>query len=372
MDADQKTSLLKQTDLMYFFDASTLHQLAENCRELHLRENETLFKEGSLEIAMYIVLSGKIAISKGNKQITILESGQYLGEMSLIESKPRSASAKAIGDTILMEITEDQFNKYLASEPKALIAIMKTLSSRIRHDLEVMATDLRKLSIFTHDIKNCLTPLTLTELYLEDLLEKFEGTLSHHKKREGVEDLKKVHEVISGAKVSLVTLTNNSLNYSKKIKVDYIKNKTLIPSLIQKTVEGISCHKYLKGKTVKQHLENDILKSVLNALDIERVLQNLIINAGHATPENGTIEVAVKTSGKDLLFSVIDKGCGIPEEIKPYLFKDAVTTKTDGNGFGLLSCKEIVEERHQGRFWYESIAGQGTTFHFTVPIESPA
>ncbi|OGW21470.1 MAG: hypothetical protein A3K09_05320 [Nitrospinae bacterium RIFCSPLOWO2_12_FULL_47_7] len=370
MDTDQKISLLKHTDLMSFFDVGALRQLAENCREIRLRKNETLFEEGSLEIAMYIVLSGEVSISKGNKQIAILGPGQYLGEMSLIESKSRSASAKAVSEAVLMEVSEDQFNRYLATEPKALIAIMKTLSSRIRHDLEVMAADLRKLSIFAHDIKNYLSPLSLAELYLEELLVKSKGTLSHHTKREGFEDLEKICEVISDAKAGLDTLTNNSLSYSKKIKVDYIKNKTLISPLIKKTIEGISCHKYLKGKAIKLNLEDGTWEGKINALDIERVLQNLIINAGHASTEEGLIEVTVKTNGKDLLFSISDKGYGIPEEVKPYLFKDSVTTKADGNGFGLLSCKEIIEERHQGRLWYDSTVGQGTAFHFTLPIES--
>lgn len=370
MDTDQKVAILKQTDLLSFFETSTLQHLAENCVEVRLRNEEMLFDEGSLEIAMYIVLSGEISIFKGNKQIAFLGPGQYLGEMSLIESKPRSASAKAVGDTALLEITEDNFNQYLATEPKALIAIMKTLSSRIRNDLEVMATDLRKLSIFAHDIKNCLSPLALTEFYLHELAEQSEGTQVEHKPRQSTEVLKKNKEVISDTKNNLDTLTNFSLNQAKRIKIDHIKKKTPILPLIEKTIKGISMHKHLAGKKVNVVKSNDVSEGMLNSLDIERALQNLIINAGYVTPENGTIEVAVKTNDNELLFSVADKGCGISDEVKPFLFKDPITTKADGNGFGLLSCKEIIEVYHKGRFWYDSKVGQGTTFYFTIPLQA--
>ena len=49
-----------------------------------------------------------------------------------------------------------------------------------------------------------------------------------------------------------------------------------------------------------------------------------------------------------------DRGAGIPDEVKPYLFKEVLTTKDDGNGLGLLSCKSIVKEHHNGKLWYET------------------
>ena len=61
-----------------------------------------------------------------------------------------------------------------------------------------------------------------------------------------------------------------------------------------------------------------------------------------------------------------DYGCGIPEEVQGYLFKDSLTTKSDGNNLGLLSCKGIIKENHQGKLWFETELGKGTTFDFTI------
>ena len=145
--------------MLSFFDESTLSKLVEHCREISLSPKEVLFNEDDLENAMYLILEGELEVFKGPKQIAILGPVQYLGEMSLIESKARSASARAQQTTLLIEINEEHFHTYLASEPQVLLSIMRTLSSRLRNDLETMMKDLRQLSIFTHDIHNFLSTL---------------------------------------------------------------------------------------------------------------------------------------------------------------------------------------------------------------------
>jgi signal transduction histidine kinase len=71
--------------------------------------------------------------------------------------------------------------------------------------------------------------------------------------------------------------------------------------------------------------------------------------------------------------SVSDNGIGIPEEILPKLFRlngqfsSAGTANEPGTGLGLVLCHEMVE-KNGGRIWAESIAGQGTTFIFTIPL----
>ncbi|PIQ96358.1 MAG: hypothetical protein COV67_10000, partial [Nitrospinae bacterium CG11_big_fil_rev_8_21_14_0_20_56_8] len=186
MEIQEKLGILKNIDLLNFYDEETLRNLMEHCREVSLAPDDTLFDEGSPENAMYLILSGELIVSKGNKQIASLGPSQYLGEMSLIEAKPRSASARATKETILLEINEGQFNKYLASEPQALLAMMRTLSGRIRADLGNTVREMRNLSIFTHDIRNNMTPLGLAEMELMDLIEKLRGTQSDHKAREGL------------------------------------------------------------------------------------------------------------------------------------------------------------------------------------------
>ena len=48
------------------------------------------------------------------------------------------------------------------------------------------------------------------------------------------------------------------------------------------------------------------------------------------------------------------------------ILKEVYTTKPDNNGFGLLSCKEIIEDFHKGKIWYETVPGKGTIFHIQL------
>ncbi len=86
---------------------------------------------------MYVILSGELIVSKSGVEIVCRKEGDYLGEMSLIGSKPRSATVMSALPTQLLEITQEQFHAQLSSSPDALMAIMKTLSDRARDNLKI-------------------------------------------------------------------------------------------------------------------------------------------------------------------------------------------------------------------------------------------
>jgi len=66
-----------------------------------------------------------------------------------------------------------------------------------------------------------------------------------------------------------------------------------------------------------------------------------------------------------------DNGPGIPEDLRARVFHPYVTSKADGTGLGLAIVERIVFD-HQGRVWFESQLGFGTTFFLDLPLEEPA
>ena len=108
-------------------------------------------------------------------------------------------------------------------------------------------------------------------------------------------------------------------------------------------------------------------ETLRNVLDLKRVVQNLIINAGYASEKGGKINVYFEGEEDGVKISVVDYGSGIPDDVQPLLLKEKYTSKPDGNGFGLLSCREIVEDYHDGKFGFHSEFGKGATFFFKVP-----
>lgn len=128
----KKKELLKTIDVLSFFHESTLERLAQESKEIVLKSDAVVFKEGDPGNAMYIVLDGEILIHHGEKTLTSMLPGTFFGEMSLIESCPRTAGARALIPSLLLEISDTQFQEYFATQPQALMAIMKTMSARSR------------------------------------------------------------------------------------------------------------------------------------------------------------------------------------------------------------------------------------------------
>jgi hypothetical protein len=81
---------------------------------------------------MYIILQGKVAIEVGDIIVGEMASGDFFGEMSLIDNAPRSATVTAQEATLLFAINDKNFERIIAWEPTIAIRIMKSLSKRVR------------------------------------------------------------------------------------------------------------------------------------------------------------------------------------------------------------------------------------------------
>lgn len=363
-----KCEFLQGIEIFKSFSEESIKTFLESCNEIILKDDEVLFEEGVPEKQMYIILSGDLAIYKSKKRIAVLGPGDFVGEMSLIESKERSASARAASNQVLLlEVTDGHFKKFLVSNPHALFSMMKTMSSRLRDDLLAMSRETQKINIFTHDMRNCLVPLQKAEVLLNNIMPNLKGREKGHKERKGWEEIKTTMDIVCSVTSNMVILIEQSLACALKLKSEYVKAEMEILPLIKETIDEISCHKLLRNKKIEIKVDGKIRKCLINSLDIKRVLQNLIINAGYVTGENGMIEILAKDLNDAVQVSVRDFGCGISEDVRSILLKEQVTTKPDGNGFGLISCREIIEEYHRGKINFETELNKGTTFHFTIP-----
>jgi hypothetical protein len=103
---------------------------------VELAEGDFVFKEGDLGTDMFIVHSGKIEIlqrvDEEDKQLAVLEKGDFFGEMSVLEDLPRSASARALSDVRLLQINSATFSQMLRDNPEIAVRMMRKLSRRLR------------------------------------------------------------------------------------------------------------------------------------------------------------------------------------------------------------------------------------------------
>jgi PAS domain S-box-containing protein len=108
-----------------------------------------------------------------------------------------------------------------------------------------------------------------------------------------------------------------------------------------------------------------------NKMLLQQVFQNLISNSiKYRHPERSPeIDVLIQDEALETHFAVSDNGLGFEERDRDRIFgifQRLDTDKTKGNGMGLAICKRLIEKQG-GSIWAESIAGEGSTFHFTLP-----
>lgn len=96
-------------------------------------EGEIIFKEGDPGDVMYAVVEGEVDIIVHNKPVSLVRQGEVIGEMALIDRKPRSATAIARTDCKLVVINEQRFNFLLKQTPMFVTQIMRVMAERLRN-----------------------------------------------------------------------------------------------------------------------------------------------------------------------------------------------------------------------------------------------
>ncbi len=134
MDA---ASLLRSIPLFEDLLEEDLIALSAALVPRNFRAGAMIFAQGDLGTAMYIVESGDVNIhlpGEASRRISLkdIARGEYFGELALFDDKPRSASALATSNAVLLELQRDTLENYLERRPRAAMAILRTMSERLR------------------------------------------------------------------------------------------------------------------------------------------------------------------------------------------------------------------------------------------------
>ena len=122
------------------------------------------------------------------------------------------------------------------------------------------------------------------------------------------------------------------------------------------------------GVSIRTNLGGELPMTVADRVELQQVLMNLMLNGIEGMSETGGILTVRSQPGAqdEILISVADMGCGLPQGKADRLFEAFFTTKPGGSGMGLSISKSIVEARG-GHIWATSNEGRGATFYFTLP-----
>lgn len=224
----------------------------------------------------------------------------------------------------------------------------------------------RVITILAHDLRN---PLTAALLAIDTLLFNSPGN-------EQTLDPKLVRQLLTQGRRQLglidhmiTDLLESGQSTNKKFIMK--PEKVSLGELCHESIEKLKEQWLAKSQTLNTDVPSDIPPTYVDRERIQQVLMNLLDNAIKYTPQGGTIHLSVlhRTTQK-VQVSICDNGPGIPEEQREQIFEDAFRlerdAEADGYGIGLSLCQKIVQA-HYGKIWVDSVCGQGSCFHFTLP-----
>lgn len=205
-----------------------------------------------------------------------------------------------------------------------------------------------------HEIKNPLTPMKLSIQMLQ------------RSKNDGAEDLNERIDKVTNTLIEQIdTLSNIATEFSSfaQMPKSVVEDVNLV-EILQNVAE---LHQN-SGAEISLNLQVDSAIVKADKEQMLRVFTNLIKNGIQAIPEDkvGKVSIGLKMEESLWVATISDNGSGIPEELREKIFVPNFTTKTSGMGLGLAMVKSIVETVN-GKIWFETTQGEGTTFYVSFP-----
>jgi signal transduction histidine kinase len=231
--------------------------------------------------------------------------------------------------------------------------------------LQLEAFKKELVSIVSHELR---TPL----LSISSALELFDQGLLGELSEKGKNRLK----FAQSETTRLIRLINDLLDIEKMEAGKFILDisEISVEELVEQAISSVAELAELKGIKLQTKYSQAGMSIEADSDRICQVLINFLSNAIKYSPEDSTVINSVEHNISQLMFSVEDRGRGIPEALKEKIFERFVQVeKTDatekgGTGLGLAISRAIVEQ-HGGTIGVESATGVGSKFWFTLPAK---
>lgn len=249
----------------------------------------------------------------------------------------------------------------LSGKPIGVIVVFRDITKEI--ELEKAKDEF--ISLASHQLK---TPPAAINWNLELLIDGTLGPLNPEQKKV----LEEVHTISK----KMIEVVEAMLNVSRIELGTFIVNPE--PVNFKEVIAGIlrEAEPQITRKRLKIGASYDPSVPMIPAdPGLAKVIcENIISNAIKYTPEGGSVETSLTfdSQAQSILIKVKDTGYGIPKDQQNMLFSkmfraNNVKDKIDGTGFGLYFVKSVIEFAN-GKIWFDSEEGKGTTFYIQLPI----
>lgn len=164
-------------------------------------------------------------------------------------------------------------------------------------------------------------------------------------------------------------IVKNLLEFSRESLPE--KEVTALDAILDEVVTFFHMQPDFGTIIIRKNFGSGLPKISVDSNQIRQVFMNLVINAGHAMPHGGELEISTYRSAdeKYVCAGLKDNGAGISEENLARIFDPFFTTKSEGTGLGLAISYGIIEN-HGGKIEVKSRVGEGTTVTVMIPVSA--
>jgi signal transduction histidine kinase len=286
--------------------------------------------------------------------VALFITNRITGSFALISNKMKEVNLGKHNEAIEWKRNDEigdlvkEYNKMVSKLDESAVALAKSERETAWREMA------RQVA---HEIKNPLTPMKLSLQYLQRAIKNKADNvneLSENVAQTLVEQIEHLNQIAS--EFSQFANIGNP-------KIEKFDVNDLLKSVIQLHTAGDST------QILWEQLDSKIIIEA-DKTQINRLFTNLIQNALQAVPPSKIPNIKITSRIKEEKFTLItvtDNGTGIPESVQSKIFTPNFTTKTSGTGLGLAMCKGIIEQA-KGEMWFETTAGEGTTFYVQLPV----
>lgn len=351
------------------FTPKGAEEIKRGIKERTYRDQEVIFEDNASADGVYLVLEGEVQLNKkvdgkGHVPIHVVKTGDYFGEVGVLDEKNRSAGAVSMGTSRIGCVPNETVRTILKSEPldstlklfERILQYLRNSNDKFVHEVvrkEKLQLIGEMAGMIIHDFKN---PITAIQLSAEIL-----GTKHHD-----AFTIRKCEAIVHQSQ-RMVTMVQELLDFAKGNLA--IETEPVPVSILFEKFRELN-------QDIFQHAEVDVSTEPIetcvkvNVPRMMRVFQNICMNAMDAmstTGRRGSLKLSAKETGESVEVFISDNGPGIPDSIRTTIFEPFVTHgKKTGTGLGMAIVKMIVNA-HQGEISFTSQKDQGTTFKIVLP-----
>lgn len=129
---DRQIELLAAAPLFAAMDADGIGRIAGRTVEVEFAAGHVIARQGEIGTGFFLIASGQVRVVRDGASVATLGPGEFFGELSILDGKPRTAQVAAVERTVCLALASWDFEAIVTEEPAVALAVLRALATRLR------------------------------------------------------------------------------------------------------------------------------------------------------------------------------------------------------------------------------------------------